>query len=103
MAITRAWVGHDFINQRINQLPGDAIQFVHDQVTYNINRGIKRDELAGKSNIVRESRQRPMAGEYYGTVAHSVRNIYNGYLGWWMVMQRKLARPGVQRNGSRLH
>jgi alkyl sulfatase BDS1-like metallo-beta-lactamase superfamily hydrolase len=29
-------------------------------------------------------------------VAHSVRNIYNGYLGWWDGDATKLARPGVK-------
>jgi alkyl sulfatase BDS1-like metallo-beta-lactamase superfamily hydrolase len=91
----RAWVGHDFINERITNYR-DAIQFVHDQSIYNINRGIKRDELAEKVVLPENLANDPWLGEYYGTVAHSVRNIYNGYLGWWDGDATKLARPGVK-------
>ena len=38
----------------------------------------------------------PWLQEYYGTVAHSVRNIYDGYLGWWEGDPTQLARPGVK-------
>ena len=91
----RAWVGHDFINQRITNYR-DAIQYVHDQSVYYINRGYKRDELAEKVVLPANLANDPWLGEYYGTVAHSVRNIYNGYLGWWQGDATKLARPGVE-------
>ena len=91
----RAWVGHDFINQRITNYR-DAIQYVHDQSVYYINRGIKRDELAEKVILPENLANDPWLGEYYGTVAHSVRNIYNGYLGWWEGDATKLARPAVK-------
>lgn len=91
----RAWVGHDFINQRITNYR-DAIQYVHDQSVYYINRGIKRDELAEKVILPENLANDPWLGEYYGTVAHSVRNIYNGYLGWWQGDATKLARPAVK-------
>jgi alkyl sulfatase BDS1-like metallo-beta-lactamase superfamily hydrolase len=91
----RAWVGNDFINQRITNYR-DAIQYVHDQSIYYINRGIKRDELAEKVILPENLANDPWLGEYYGTVAHSVRNIYDGYLGWWEGDATKLARPGVK-------
>ncbi|CDT97330.1 Metallo-beta-lactamase family protein (fragment) [Vibrio coralliirubri] len=92
----RAWVGHDFINERITNYR-DAIQYVHDQSIYHINRGIKRDELAEKVTLPANLANDPWLGEYYGTVAHSVRNIYNGYLGWWDGDATKLARPSVKK------
>jgi alkyl sulfatase BDS1-like metallo-beta-lactamase superfamily hydrolase len=89
-------VGHDFINERITNYR-DAIQYVHDQSIYHINRGIKRDELAEKVTLPANLANDPWLGEYYGTVAHSVRNIYNGYLGWWDGDATKLARPSVKK------
>ncbi|MFO7665039.1 MAG: alkyl sulfatase dimerization domain-containing protein [Desulfobacterales bacterium] len=61
----------------------DAIQFVHDQTIRGINRGLSPDELAETVKLPRHLSEKPYLREYYGTVAWSVRNIYNGYLGWF--------------------
>jgi len=61
----------------------DAIQFVHDQTIRGINRGLTPDELAETVKLPRHLAEKPYLREYYGTVAWSVRNIYNGYLGWF--------------------
>ncbi|WP_234496437.1 alkyl sulfatase dimerization domain-containing protein [Vibrio maritimus] len=91
----RAWVGHDFINQRIQNYR-DAIQYVHDQSIYYINHGIKRDELAEKVVLPANLANDPWLGEYYGSVAHSVRNIYDGYLGWYQGDATEIAKPSVK-------
>lgn len=90
----RAWEGKDFIVQRIQNYR-DAIQYVHDQAIYWINLGYKRDDLAEKVILPEPYASDPWLQEYYGTVAHSVRNIYDGYLGWWEGDATQLARPGV--------
>ncbi|MGV0243256.1 alkyl sulfatase dimerization domain-containing protein (plasmid) [Klebsiella aerogenes] len=89
----RAWEGKDFILQRIQNYR-DAIQYVHDQAIYWINLGYKRDDLAEKVILPEPYASDPWLQEYYGTVAHSVRNIYDGYLGWWEGDATQLARPG---------
>ncbi len=61
----------------------DAIQFVHDQTVRGINAGLGPDELAEKVKLPRHLAEKPYLREYYGTVAWSVKNIYNGYLGWF--------------------
>ncbi|MBU0544058.1 MAG: MBL fold metallo-hydrolase [Proteobacteria bacterium] len=61
----------------------DAIQFVHDQTIRGINRGLTPDELAETVKLPRHLAEKPYLREYYGTVAWSVRNIFNGYLGWF--------------------
>jgi alkyl sulfatase BDS1-like metallo-beta-lactamase superfamily hydrolase len=61
----------------------DAIQFVHDQTIRGINMGLTPDELAETVKLPKHLAERSYLREYYGTVAWSVRNIYNGYLGWF--------------------
>ena len=89
----RAWKGNDFIVERIQNYR-DAIQYVHDQTIYWMNLGYKRDQLAEKVVLPEPFASDPWLQEYYGTVAHSVRNIYNGYLGWWEADATQLAKPG---------
>jgi alkyl sulfatase BDS1-like metallo-beta-lactamase superfamily hydrolase len=90
----RAWKGKDFILQRIQNYR-DAIQYVHDQSVYWMNLGYKRDQLADKVVLPEPYASDPWLQEYYGTVAHSVRDIYDGYLGWWEADATQLARPGL--------
>ncbi|WP_201276879.1 alkyl sulfatase dimerization domain-containing protein [Microbulbifer sp. ALW1] len=88
----RAWKGNDFIVERIRNYR-DAIQYVHDQAIYWTNLGYTRDELAEKVVLPEPYASDPWLQEYYGTVAHSVRNIYGGYIGWWEGDPTQLARP----------
>lgn len=61
----------------------DAIQFVHDQTIRYMNMGYTPDELAELVVLPQHLAEHPWLGEHYGTVKHTVRNIYNGYLGWF--------------------
>ncbi len=62
----------------------DAIQYVHDQTIRNMNKGLTPDELVEVvSNLPPHLANHPWLGEFYGTVKHSVREIYVGYLGWF--------------------
>lgn len=61
----------------------DAIQYVHDQTVRGINRGLTPDEIVEQVKLPRHLADKPYLREYYGTVAWSVRNIFNGYLGWF--------------------
>ena len=61
----------------------DAIQFVHDQTIRWINRGLLPDEIVERVKLPPHLASRPYLREYYGTVAWSVKNICNGYLGWF--------------------
>lgn len=62
----------------------DAIQYVHDQTIRYMNKGYTPDELV---EVIHELpphlKDHPWLGEFYGTVEHSVRQIYTGYLGWF--------------------
>ena len=61
----------------------DAIQYVHDQTIRGINQDKSADEIAAELVLPKHLAEDPYLIEYYGTVPWSVRNIYNGYLGWY--------------------
>jgi len=62
----------------------DAIQYVHDQSVRYINKGLTPDELVEViPELPPHLKDNPWLGEFYGTVKHSVRQIYVGYLGWF--------------------
>lgn len=89
----RSWVGNDFIVERITNYR-DAIQYVHDQSVYWINRGYKQDQLAEAVVLPEPFASDPWLMEFYGSVAHSARNIYAGLIGWFQGDATELARPG---------
>lgn len=74
--------GKSQINETLSDYR-DAIQFVHDQTIRGINRGLTPDELVETIKLPSHLAEKPYLREYYGTVAWSIRNIYNGYLGWF--------------------
>ena len=62
----------------------DAIQYVHDQTIRLMNKGLTPDEIVEQvAHLPAHLAQHPWLGEFYGTVKHSVRQIYVGYLGWF--------------------
>ena len=62
----------------------DAIQYVHDQTVRQMNRGLTPDEIVELvGHLPPHLAAHPWLGEFYGTVKHSVRQIYTGYLGWF--------------------
>lgn len=61
----------------------DAIQYVHDQTVRQMNKGLTPDELVEAIKLPPHLANHPWLGEFYGTVKHSVRQIYSGYLGWF--------------------
>ena len=62
----------------------DAIQFTHDQAVRLINKGMTPDEIAAAlPALPAHLAAHPWVSEFYGTVRHSVRNVYGGYMGWF--------------------
>jgi alkyl sulfatase BDS1-like metallo-beta-lactamase superfamily hydrolase len=61
----------------------DAIEFVLTETLKGMNKGLTADELASTVKIPENLAELPYLGEFYGTVAWTVRSIYNGYLGWF--------------------
>ena len=62
----------------------DAIAFTHDQAVRFINQGCTPDELAELlPALPAHLAQHAWLGEYYGTVKHTVRQVFSGQLGWF--------------------
>ncbi len=62
----------------------DGIAYIHDQTVRWMNKGLTPDELVEKVKLPPHlAGYTPYLREYYGTVSHSVRQIYEGYLGWF--------------------
>jgi len=95
----RPWIGNEFIVDRITNYR-DAIQYVHDQSVRLMNRGYTREELADAVKLPPHLADDPWLGEYYGTVAHSARNVYGGYLGWYEADPTALATPGFKEKAA---
>jgi len=79
---TRPVSGTDRVSETLADYR-DAIQYVHDQTIRWINRGLLPDEIVERVKLPPHLASKPYLREYYGTVAWSVKNICNGYLGWF--------------------
>lgn len=97
----RPWVGNEYIVERITNYR-DAIQYTHDQSIRHMNKGLTREELVEAVQLPDHLENDPWLQPYYGTVPHSVRNFYNGYLGWYQGDATELATPGYVEK-SRLY
>ncbi|MDH1054191.1 alkyl/aryl-sulfatase [Aquipseudomonas alcaligenes] len=70
--------------EEVLRMTRDGIAYIHDQTVRWMNKGLTPDELVEKVKLPPHlAGYTPYLREYYGTVKHSVRQIYNGYLGWF--------------------
>lgn len=70
--------------EEVLRMTRDGIAYIHDQSVRWMNKGLTPDELVEKVKLPPHlAGYTPYLREYYGTVKHSVRQIYNGYLGWF--------------------
>ncbi|MGA4634699.1 alkyl/aryl-sulfatase [Pseudomonas solani] len=75
--------GRDKVEE-VLRMTRDAIAYIHDQTVRWMNKGLTPDELVEKVKLPPHlAGYTPYLREYYGTVKHSVRQIYQGYLGWF--------------------
>ncbi|MDM9629994.1 alkyl sulfatase dimerization domain-containing protein [Robiginitalea aurantiaca] len=95
----RSWVGNGFIVERIQNYR-DAIQFTHDQSIYYMNQGATPEELVELVKLPENLKKDPWLQEFYGSVEHVVRNVYNGYLGWYSGDATELATPSFKRKAA---
>jgi alkyl sulfatase BDS1-like metallo-beta-lactamase superfamily hydrolase len=78
----------------------DAIQFTHDQTVRYMNHGLVPDQLVEKVKLPPHLASHPWLGEFYGTVEHSVRQIYVGLLGFWEGDMTTMAKPAYQERAK---
>jgi alkyl sulfatase BDS1-like metallo-beta-lactamase superfamily hydrolase len=95
---------------RVLRLYRDQIQFVHDQTIRRMNQGMTPQEIAETVTLPPAlNDEHPWGRQYYGTVKHSTRNVYGGYVGWFQgdpvdldpTPRREQARDYVKLMGGR--
>lgn len=70
--------------EEVLRMTRDGIAYIHDQTVRYMNKGHTPDELVELVAFPPQlAEYAPYLREYYGTVKHAVRQIYNGYLGWF--------------------
>lgn len=61
----------------------DTYKFIHDQSVRRMNKGMTPGEIAEDITLPASLSQEFYNREYYGTVKHNARAVYQGYLGWY--------------------
>jgi len=79
---TRPIVGEQKIYDTVTYYR-DAIQFVHDQTIRLMNKGLTADEIVDRVKLPVTLASHPFLQEFYGTVAWSVRGVYDSVFGWF--------------------
>lgn len=79
---TRPVSGASEVRERLKNY-SHAIFSIFEQTIAGINRGLTPDELVNTVSLPEELAGKPYLREYYGSVAWTVRSIFNGYLGWF--------------------
>jgi alkyl sulfatase BDS1-like metallo-beta-lactamase superfamily hydrolase len=79
---TRPLVGEGLVFETLTNYR-DAIQFVHDQTIRWMNEGLGPEAIVEKVHLPARLAALPYLQPFYGTVAWSVRAIFDGYLGWF--------------------
>jgi len=65
-----------------------------------MNQGATREELVELVQLPENLKKDPWLQEFYGSVEHVVRNVYNGYLGWYSGDATELATPSFKRKAD---
>lgn len=58
-------------------------KFINDQTLMYINQGYNSDEIAHKIKLPEKLEKNWYTRQYYGTVAHNARAVYQRYMGWY--------------------
>ncbi|MDH3755168.1 MAG: MBL fold metallo-hydrolase [Acidimicrobiia bacterium] len=79
----------------------DMYRFVHDQTMRLANRGYTMDEIAETVRLPETLRTESTCREYYGTVSHNTKAVYQRYLGWFDANPAHLHRHPPAELGRR--
>ena len=61
----------------------DLYKYVHDQTVRLLNQGYTPDEIAVELELPATLANKWYARDYYGTVSHNAKAVYQKYLGWY--------------------
>lgn len=82
MGHTRPILAAQEVNRSLTQYR-EAIAFVFEKTIEGINLGLTPDELVAYVQLPESLANDPQLAQFYGRVEWAVRNIFNGYLGWF--------------------
>ena len=79
---TRPVVGKENVKKHVTAMR-DAIQYTFDKTIEGMNMGMTPDELVAYAALPAHLANDPNLVQYYGRQEWAIRNIFNGYLGWF--------------------
>ncbi len=79
---TRPVIGKENVKKHLTAMR-DAIQYTFDKTIEGMNQGMTPDELVEYAALPAHLANDPNLVQYYGRQEWAIRNIFNGYLGWF--------------------
>jgi alkyl sulfatase BDS1-like metallo-beta-lactamase superfamily hydrolase len=61
----------------------DLYKYIHDQTVHLANQGLNKEEIAETIKLPEELSKEWYNQDFYGTVKHNAKAVYQYYLGWW--------------------
>ncbi len=79
---TRPIIGAEAVRSAVTNMR-DAIQYTFDKTIEGMNMGMTPDELVEYAVLPEHLASDPNLVQYYGRQEWAIRNIFNGYMGWF--------------------
>ncbi|MFI3304736.1 MAG: alkyl/aryl-sulfatase [Rikenellaceae bacterium] len=79
---TRPIVGKEEVRKAVTNMR-DTIKYTFDKTIEGMNQGLTPDELVEYAALPEHLASDPYLVQYYGRQEWAIRNIFNGYLGWF--------------------
>ena len=104
---THPIIGRDAVTDVLTNFR-NALDYVMTETLACMDKGVGIEETVDTVKLPDHYSQLPYLGEFYGTVAWSVRSIYTGYLGWFdgnptnlnPLPPRERARKSIEQMGG---
>ena len=74
--------GKDVVNEYLTNTAA-VYKFMHDQTLFYINEGYTADEIAEMIRLPEALEKVWYTRQYYGTLKHNVKAVYQNYMGWY--------------------
>lgn len=74
--------GNEFVNEYLADTAA-VYKYINDQTLTYINQGYTSDEISNMIELPQELAKNWYTRQYYGTVAHNSKAVYQKYMGWY--------------------
>ncbi|MFI3317557.1 MAG: alkyl/aryl-sulfatase [Rikenellaceae bacterium] len=79
---TRPIIGKEEVRRAVTNMR-DAVKYTFNKTIEGMNKGLTPDELVEYAALPEPLASEPYLTQYYGRQEWAIRNIFNGYLGWF--------------------